>query len=95
MVFIAILTLLVTIYIQFFKREVKLNDEEEDEVSITDVVMSMRGFYLNRKLHYLCLVFFFFRLGFAPIDAGGYLKLIGSGFPVDTWVTIGIILFPL
>ena len=44
---------------------------------------------------YICLVLLFFRFGFTPIDAGGYVKLIRDGFPKETYTSIHLIISPI
>lgn len=68
---------------------------EKGSESLSELIKSLRGFYYNNSLKTLCIVLLIYRLGFSPLDTGGYLTLIGKGFPKKTWAGFGIILFPI
>lgn len=93
MKFFGYFTLIVTVLVQFFKKET--NPEHREEATILEIFKLLKAFTKVPYLRLLCIVLLTWKIGFSPVDAGGSLELIRKGFPKEWWATIGIILAPV
>jgi len=91
--FWGIFTLIVTFLIHFFKKEV--NPTTREFKSIWEVYSTLKGFYHNKNLRFLCAFLLVYKAGFAFMDPAGFLQLVKKGFPKETLTTIGILAYPI
>ena len=91
--FWGIFTLILTIIIHVFKKET--NPTTREFSSLWEVYSTLKGFYINKNLRFLCLWMLFFRAGFVIMDQAGFLELVRKGLPKETLTNIGIVAYPV
>ena len=68
MFIIFLMIMILNLYVHFVKKEV--NPEKNEFNNVIEVLILMKNFLKNANLRTLCIIFFLFRIGFAPVDAG-------------------------
>lgn len=91
--FWGIATLIVAFLIHFFKKET--NPRSREFSSVWEVFKTLKGFYHNTNLRFLCFFFLTYRLGFIFIDSAGFLELVRRGFPKETLSFIAMCVYPV
>ena len=91
--FWGVFTLIIAFMIHFFKKEV--NPESREFSSVWEVYKTLKGFYTNKNLRFLCFIWLVRRAGFVFMGQAGSLELVKKGFPKETLTNIGIITYPL
>lgn len=91
--FWGIFTLIFVFIVHFFKKEI--NPQTREFSSVWEVFKTLKGFYLNKNLRFLCFVYLTYKIGFIFMEGAGFLELVRRGLPKETLTTISICAYPI